>query len=102
VPVLEPGQLALVDGWLRSVLWEGEIPGVRDQEAMKNVEIHRSKARLVFKDGSIKIVQGVREIFEIFDSPNPSSGATEGKIVLIGRGLPGVDFQQSFLDAFRT
>jgi hypothetical protein len=101
VPILETKQLALVDGWLRSVLWEGEIPGIQDAEAMKDVEIHRSKARLVFKDGSTKIVQGVREIFEIFDSPDPSPGATGGKIVLIGRGLPSIDFQQSFLGAIR-
>ena len=31
------------------------------------IEIHRLKARLVFKNGDVKLVQGVREVFEIFD-----------------------------------
>ncbi|ORY63250.1 CobW/HypB/UreG, nucleotide-binding domain-containing protein [Pseudomassariella vexata] len=72
VPPLDSDQLAKVDGWLRSILWESLVPGVGTNET-KEVEIHRLKARLVFKNGDIKMVQGVREIFEIFDSAVPQT-----------------------------
>lgn len=66
------------------------------------IEIHRLKARLIFDDGTVKIVQGVREIFEIVDgeTPTPETSTTSqiGKIVLIGRGIHSVNFEQSFLD----
>lgn len=68
----------------------------------KPFEIHRLKAKLYMQDGSAKIVQGVREVFEIFDAPQqPShedveaSSATEGKVVLIGRNLQAELFQES-------
>ena len=70
------------------------------------IEIHRLKSRLVFKDGSVKMVQGVREIFEIFDGQKVETTgqgiSKQGKIVLIGRGLQQVDFERSFLDAVRA
>ncbi|KAI1201631.1 vitamin b12 biosynthesis, cobw-like protein [Nemania serpens] len=100
IPVLGTGELRAVDSWLRSVLWEGEVPGTSIKQ--DKIEIHRLKARLIFDDGSMKIVQGVREIFEIVDgeTPTPESSTTlqTGKIVLIGRGIHGVNLEQSFLD----
>jgi hypothetical protein len=100
IPLLATGQLQGVDGWLRSVLWESEVPGASTKEV--GIEIHRLKARLVFEDGNTKIVQGVREIFEIVDGEKPTFDAhttlETGKIVLIGRGMHSVDFEQSFLD----
>ncbi|RYP10277.1 hypothetical protein DL764_000769 [Monosporascus ibericus] len=70
-----------------------------------SIEIHRLKARLVFANGDVKFVQGVREIFEIFDGEktfigdNSSALSQGGKIVLIGRGIREVDFERSFLKA---
>ncbi|KAK8051989.1 COBW domain-containing protein 1 [Apiospora rasikravindrae] len=90
VPSLLPGQLAKVDGWLRSVLWEGDVPGI-DEKQSEGLEVHRLKARLVFQDGQVKMVQGVREVFEIFDAPSqftPERGVEtplQGKVVIIGR-----------------
>jgi hypothetical protein len=53
----------------------------------------------VLDDGSVKIVQGVREVFEIIDGAKSTSEANmTGKIVLIGRGIHEVDFERSFLD----
>ncbi|KAK8080559.1 CobW/HypB/UreG- nucleotide-binding domain-containing protein [Apiospora hydei] len=72
VPSLLPGQLAKIDGWLRSVLWEGDVPGIDDKQS-EGLEVHRLKARLVFQDGQVKMVQGVREVFEIFDAPSQSA-----------------------------
>lgn len=49
-------------------------------------DIHRLKGILVLSDGSTKIIQAVRDVFEIRDS-EPADGKTQCKIVLIGRGL---------------
>ncbi|KAI0478879.1 cobW-domain-containing protein [Xylariaceae sp. FL0804] len=104
-PLLRSEQLQVVDSWLRSVLWDGELPGIQSKSTIP-MEIHRSKARLVFDDGSVRIVQGVREIFEIIDAEpvsleGPGTHQT-GKIVFIGRGLHGVDFEQSFLTVLES
>ncbi|KAI0870953.1 vitamin b12 biosynthesis, cobw-like protein [Hypoxylon argillaceum] len=100
IPLLAEGQLQGIDSWLRSVLWESEVPGTSSKQT--NIEIHRLKARLVFEGGNTKIVQGVREVFEIVDMEKPTYDANTtlqaGKIVLIGRGIHNVDFEQSFLD----
>ncbi|TRX98858.1 hypothetical protein FHL15_000200 [Xylaria flabelliformis] len=100
IPLLATSQLEGVDSWLRSVLWESEVPGSTNKKTQ--IEIHRLKARLVLEDGNTKIVQGVREIFEIIDGEMLTSDANTisqmGKIVLIGRGIYSVDFEQSFLD----
>lgn len=85
-----------MDKWLREVLWDARLPGSEDEQRF---EIHRTKGRLVFEDGSVKLLQGVREIFELIDldaeeSANDTAG--EGKIILIGRNVAGIDFKQSF------
>jgi hypothetical protein len=56
------------------------------------------KGRLVFQTGEVKMIQGVREIFEILDSPNQVevSVPQQGKIVLIGRHVNDVGFGSSF------
>ncbi|KAI1365465.1 cobW-domain-containing protein [Xylaria arbuscula] len=99
IPNLAPSQLQEVDKWLRSVLWESEVPSTATGQA--HIEIHRLKARLVFEDETVKIVQGVREIFEIIDGQKLDSdvgaGAQTGKIVLIGRNIHNVDVERSFL-----
>lgn len=73
------------------------------------IEIHRLKARLVFENGDVKLVQGVREVFEIFDggksqSSDNADAASQplGKIVLIGRRLAEVDFERSFSEAIQS
>jgi G3E family GTPase len=103
VPELEIEQLSKLDAWLRSILWDGTLPRAGSTLAdNRTLEIHRLKARLPFSNGDIKIVQGVREIFEILDGPKvdhfDSAAATlsRGKIVLIGRELVDVPFEESF------
>lgn len=50
--------------------------------------MHRIKGRIVLDDGRAKMLQGVREIFELTDVPPGDDGvAAAGKIVVIGRGL---------------
>ncbi|RKL49444.1 hypothetical protein BFJ72_g903 [Fusarium proliferatum] len=98
IPVgrLEPGQLDTVDRWLRSVLWDSKLP---EEEKESDFEIHRSKGRLVFANGEVKMLQGVREVFEINDGPLGDETPKEGKIILIGRNVAGVGFEDSFKKA---
>ncbi|KAI0530334.1 vitamin b12 biosynthesis, cobw-like protein [Xylaria digitata] len=98
IPLLATSQLPKVDGWLRSILWEREVPNVTTGQTQ--IEIHRLKARLAFENGTTKIVQGVREIFGIIDgeisTPDANPISQTGKIVLIGQGIHNIDFEQSF------
>ena len=84
-----------VDAWLRSILWDNKLLGNTRDDA-QTFEIHRLKGRLVLQSGAVKMIQGVREVFEIFDNPSQTSanGAfNEGKMVLIGRHLGDYDFR---------
>ncbi|KAM7204492.1 CobW/HypB/UreG, nucleotide-binding domain containing protein [Naviculisporaceae sp. PSN 640] len=97
LPVLTPGQVDAIDAWLRSVLWENILPGHSGTEAPP-FEIHRLKGRLLLTNGDQKMVQGVREVFEIFDNAKSETGEDEraagGKMVLIGRFLNDYDFEK--------
>jgi G3E family GTPase len=98
----EKGMVEL-DAWLRSVLWESRLPG---QESVAGWEIHRSKGRVRLTSGEVKMLQGVREIFELIDGVDAAGGGEDGdekggRIVFIGRNLGGetpAAFQRS-LDA---
>jgi hypothetical protein len=90
-----------VDAWLRSVLWENVLPGHKPTDGPA-YDIHRLKGRFFEKDGGEKIIQGVREIFDIFESPlkQPDTEIPRaGKMVLIGRHLDSFDFRKSLEDA---
>ena len=80
-------KLHTLESFLRGLLWEQNMNE-------KGYEIHRTKGRIVMTNGTIKVVQGVREIFEIEDAVNGSEGCSnDSKLVFIGRGLdklPGI------------
>lgn len=99
IPSLAASLVPKLDAWLRSILWDKTVPGA---SVTTDFEIHRLKARVVLEDGSIKMVQGVREVFDMTDyaakpkgDVKPSDG---GKIVVIGRGISDIDFYPSFID----
>lgn len=110
IPILRPDQLTQIDAWLRSVLWDLQLPGgLKDDTSENNrIEVHRLKARLPLTNGDVKLVQGVREIFEILDTPasngEPSegSGDSQGKMVLIGRHLLNVAFEESLRNMIKS
>ena len=84
---LTPYQYEQLDLWLRSLLWESKLLGLN---RASDWDIYRIKGRIVLEDGSIKLLQGVREIFELVDADDASqatSGAQSGKIVIIGRNV---------------
>lgn len=103
LPLIKADQVAKVDKWLRSVLWENELPNdTNDHKAP--FEVHRLKGRLAVENGDVKIIQGVRELFEIFDAPasaEEEDASQTGKIVLIGRHLNDFDFERSLLEAIK-
>jgi len=84
------------------MLWENQIPAGKDDvggtNTSRQVEVHRTKGRLVFDDGQVKMVQGVREIFDIIDSNEANEGLS-CKIVLIGRHLENGMVERSLLSA---
>jgi G3E family GTPase len=97
VPRLEPSKIADVDKWLRSILWDNRIPG---SDGEGEFEIHRSKGRIVLQDGTAKMLQGVREVFELSDPPETAETQPEqGKIIFIGRKLVEGAFVESFKQA---
>lgn len=94
-------QQAALDAWLRSVLWENVLPGHMPTDGPA-FDLHRLKGRFFLGDGTERIVQGVRELFDIFDSPSsdPKQDVSRaGKLVLIGRHLDRYDFGKSLADA---
>jgi len=84
LPAFDTQDLITLEKFLRSLLWDQNV-------GEKGYEIHRTKGRIVMTDGSVKVVQGVREIFDIEDAANASSnGSTDSKLVFIGRGLDNI------------
>lgn len=108
VPKLSELQHERMDAWLQSVLWYNKLPTNSTEEV--DWDIHRSKGRLTLDNGKVKILQGVREVFELVDAAavdgdNSNNSATAhedgGKIVFIGRNLRDRTrvFQQSMDEA---
>jgi len=96
MPVLSDDLIDKLDAWLRSVCWESELPLV----STTPFEIHRIKGQIPLNSGRTRLLQGVREIYELtdaVDSAGQPSRTTKkgGKIVVIGRSLDAVPWQQS-------
>ncbi|KAI7719572.1 cobW-domain-containing protein [Hortaea werneckii] len=102
LPSLSDEGLDRLDAWLRSVLWEASLPGHEDK---KGWEIHRTKGRLVMSDGRTKMLQGVREIFELIDGADVQEDAHAeseeqgGRIVIIGRNVGGESIASTFQES---
>lgn len=68
--------------FLQYILWENKINN-------KPVEIHRIKGLLVLKDGTtdVRVVQGVRDTYEIIEGGQLLDDINENKLVIIGKDL---------------
>lgn len=68
------------------------------EQGGKPVEIHRLKGRLQKPDGTILIVQGVREVYDIFEenAKAKENAEIDGKLVFIGKKLRDLDLEASF------
>ncbi|KAL5332804.1 CobW/HypB/UreG, nucleotide-binding domain-containing protein [Aspergillus crustosus] len=107
-PPLPESKIPLVDTWLQSVLWDSILPSQSQSQytsiptTTPKFEIHRLKGILAVPDGSAKIIQAVRDVFEIRDQAlaQDEEGKRECKIVLIGRGLGDVSVWQESFEEF--
>ncbi|KAF2264087.1 cobW-domain-containing protein [Lojkania enalia] len=93
---LSQEQVSSLDVFLRTMLWEDELPG---NIAFQRFEIHRLKGRVPTTDGKVLLIQGVRNIYDINEG-KPSQSEKPGgvsKIVLIGRGVVQSAFLESLL-----
>ena len=81
LPPFEEQKLFLLENYLQTVLW--------DVEGDREYEVHRTKGYINVLDGKPRVVQGVREIFEMLemDSKQDVHNVQEGKIVFIGKNL---------------
>jgi G3E family GTPase len=86
LPPYDPQKLPLLSAWLEMILWEAED---RQQSLARRYEVHRTKGLVRCTDGSSRVVQGVREIFELIEvAPMHGDVAVDdGKLVFIGRNL---------------
>ena len=129
LPLLSESQFAALESWLRLLLWENALlpplpplatalqqTTLDETTALAEDEvpfsIHRTKGLIRCQDGTTKMLQGVREVFEITEleadkssmsagDGNEDGGGKEGKIVLIGRGLREKDVEASLARALR-
>lgn len=90
-PTLTTTQMAKLDEWIQSVLWESTLPG--DPPGLnQDLEILRCKGMVVLQSGETHVLQGVRNLYEFADvtadNVSDSSGVPDaGKLVFIGKGL---------------
>ena len=68
------------------VLWDNLVNG-------KNVEVHRMKGLLVHGN-DVRVVQGVRDTYEIIENGKLLEEVKENKLVFIGKTLHRPDLQE--------
>lgn len=111
LPILDDGKLERLDDWLRHLLWQSlelahpdAAVGTGQRGTRARSDIHRVKGRLVMHDGTTKLLQGVREVFEIIDGRTDGQGErrASGKVILIGRNIDAGTLQQSLTKALGT
>lgn len=84
------------------MLWDCELPHF---PSAASFETHRLKGRLVLDTGEVKMIQGVREIFEMIDSADRvdvGDSLPQGKLVVIGRHLVAEEFAKSLSTALSS
>ena len=94
-PKLSAEQMDKLDQWVRTVLWEKEVPGrpARDAGA---IDVLRCKGLFVTDEGELHVLQGVRNLYDIsrVEGEEALGLPDTGKLVFIGKGL-GEDVRRS-------
>ncbi|KAF2662376.1 cobW-domain-containing protein [Lophiostoma macrostomum CBS 122681] len=93
-PTISRAQVDNFDKYLRTILWEDQLPGDFDH---LEFEIHRLKGRIPVHDGKTLLVQGVRNIYDMNETQASHSSSDEAKLVLIGKGVDQPAFRESLL-----
>ncbi|KAF2733304.1 COBW domain-containing protein 1 [Polyplosphaeria fusca] len=92
-PAIRHDQIEKLDLFLRTILWEDELPG---NFSFEPFEIHRLKGRVPVKGGKMLLIQGVRNIYDVNEGKTTEPN-DRAKIVLIGKGVGQEAFMESFL-----
>lgn len=83
-PFFENGEFNKVESFLQYVLWENTANN-------NPIEIHRVKGILVNKSKNkqldVRVIQGVRETYDIIEGGRLVDGITQNKLVFIGKNL---------------
>ena len=84
-PRLNLAQMERLDEWIRSVLWEKQVPG----GPAGAIDVLRCKGLFVMDTGELHVLQGVRNLYEITQVKEEGElGLPDsGKLVFIGKGL---------------
>ena len=81
------------------------MPESSQNDRVPTFEIHRVKGLIILTSGETKMLQGVREVFEITErairSDDSADTMEHGKIVLIGKGVQDLPWEKS-LESFLT
>lgn len=90
-------RMALFETWIQLVLWENKVNELE-------VEVHRLKGRFVKTDGKVKILQGVREAYELVDMRDDLEeelleAQFPSKLVFIGKYLQKDVIKKAFVEA---
>jgi len=96
-PTLSAAKLSQLDAWLRALLWDARLPPPHAH--VEGLEVLRCKGLVRTDDGRVRVLQGVREMYELEEievgrEDNGKGAQTEGKLVFIGKGL-GVEVKES-------
>lgn len=75
----DPAGFAKVEEFLQHVLWENEVAG-------KPVEVHRVKG-IMACGSDVRVIQGVRDTYEIIEGVSLHEDIDSNKLVLIGKEL---------------
>ena len=90
-PTLTPSQHEKLDEWIRSVLWERQLPDEPPGVGATELVVLRCKGMFKTTAGKAYVLQGVRNLYDIMEveeGEEPDAGVPDiGKIVLIGKGL---------------
>ena len=90
-PVITRDQLDRFDEWIRTVLWENQLP--RSNEQLE-IQVLRCKGVFTLDTGEQYVLQGVRSMYELEKLDITVQGVLgipdPGKIVLIGKNLNNV------------
>lgn len=86
--VLSSKQQERLEEWIRTVLWESQLPEDSADTHEKPLEVLRCKGMFGSQSGQTFVLQGVRNLYELEPFVGDNVGLPEhGKLVFIGKGL---------------
>ena len=87
-PVLSSAQQERLEGWIRNVLWESQLPEHSTNDCDRALEVLRCKGIFGTQSGQTLVLQGVRNLYELEPLVGDDVGLPDhGKLVFIGKGL---------------